>query len=108
MFFSLGASKDKYVEDLYNNADTLDEFSRCMDPHFKNIKNWELFAFALDVPADVIRTCKLYSEYSPTIRLFKYLEITKPDMTVGDVRAALTQNPDRARNDLDRMLKGRT
>ncbi|XP_028516905.1 uncharacterized protein LOC110245882 [Exaiptasia diaphana] len=76
-----------------------------MDPQFKNIENWEHFAFALGVPPVTIRTCKLYSECSPTIRLFKYLEVIKPDMTVGDLRAALTRNLERARFDLDRMLE---
>ncbi|XP_028516902.1 uncharacterized protein LOC114575695 [Exaiptasia diaphana] len=99
-----GASRN--VADFYNNVAALGEFSKCMDPQFKDIKNWELFAFGLDVPADVIRICKLYSEYSPTIRLFQYLSLTHPNMTVSDLKAVLTRNKQRARFDLYRLLKG--
>jgi len=65
------------------------------------IQNWKHLSWELKVDANVIKSLGQYSDFSPTIRLFEYLEATQPDLTIQQLKQALT---DIRRNDLVSLL----
>ena len=94
------------IQDLLDNTTALGDLSHCLDRDFKHVKNWSHFAFVLGVPADVIRTCNLYLEHSPTRKLFEYLEVTRPHLRIGQLRDALIKNKAKPRFDVHDKIKG--
>ena len=65
-------------------------------------KNWSFLG--RNVTSDfryVIKSLEQYSDFSPTIRLFEYLEVTQPDLTIQQLKQALI---DIRRNDLVSLL----
>ena len=76
---------------LLNNPSVLDDLSRCLDKELKVISYWLHLAYELKIPADVYRRFEGYTDFSPTIRMFDYLQATRPKLTVGDLNAALTR-----------------
>ena len=65
------------------------------------IPNWRQLATNLDVDVNVIKRLGQYSDYSPTIRLFEFLEVTQPDLTIKQLKDALLEI---RRNDLFSLL----
>ena len=65
------------------------------------IPNWKQLARELNVDEDVIKILEQYKEQSPTIRLFEYLEVTQPQLTIQQLRNAML---DIRRNDLFSLL----
>ena len=65
------------------------------------IPNWKQLARELNVDEDVIKKLEQYKEQSPTIRLFEYLEVTPPQLTIQQLRKAMLHI---RRNDLCRLL----
>ena len=55
----------------------------------------------LGVDMNVIRRLGQYSDYSPTIRLFEFLEVTQPELTIKQLKDALLEI---RRNDLFSFL----
>ena len=55
----------------------------------------------MKVDEKVIKQLEQYSDYSPTIRLFEHLEVTKPDLAIEQLRNALREIE---RNDLFNLL----
>ncbi|KAK3750566.1 hypothetical protein QZH41_009808, partial [Actinostola sp. cb2023] len=93
------------IQDLLDNTTALGDLSHCLDRDFKHVKNWSHFAFVLGVPADVIRTCNLYLEHSPTRKLFEYLEVTRPHLIIEQLRDALIKNKEKPRFDVHDKIK---
>ncbi|XP_022789031.1 uncharacterized protein LOC111328791 isoform X2 [Stylophora pistillata] len=80
----------------------IEQLALCLDKEMRLIPNWKHLASELDVNADVIRRLeKPYSDYSPTIRLFEYLEATQPDLSIEQLKDALLEI---GRNDLFSLL----
>ena len=67
----------------------------------EQIPNWKHLSRELNVDAEVISTLEGYSDFSPTIRLFDYLEVKQPDLTIHQLKQALS---DIRRNDVSRLL----
>ena len=65
------------------------------------IPNWKDLAWELKVDDDVTKRLELYSDFSPTIRLFEYLGVTQPELTIQELRNALFEI---RRNDLFSLL----
>jgi len=65
------------------------------------IKNWKHLAWELKVYEDVIKNLEQYKGQSPTIRLFEYLEVTQPQLTIQQLRNAMLEI---RRNDLCSLL----
>ena len=65
------------------------------------IPNWKQLARELNVDEDVIKTLEQYKDQSPTIRLFEYLKVTQPQLTIQQLRNAML---DIRRNDLFSLL----
>jgi len=65
------------------------------------IPNWKQLAGQLNVDEDVIKKLEQYKGQSPTIRLFEYLEVTQPQLTIQQLRNAML---DIRRNDLFGLL----
>ena len=53
------------------------------------IPNWRQLATNLDVDVNVIKRLGQYIDYSPTIRLFEFLEVEQPDLTIKQLKDAL-------------------
>ena len=80
----------------------IEQLALCLDKEMRLIPNWKHLASELDVNADVIRRLeKPYSDYSPTIQLFKFLEATQPDLSIEQLKDALLEI---GRNDLFSLL----
>ena len=65
------------------------------------IRNWRHLASKLGVDVDAIRRLEQYSDFSPTIRLFEFLEATQPDLTIKELKDVLLEIK---RNDLISLL----
>ena len=79
----------------------MDQLALCLDRNMRLIPNWKQLARELNVDEDVIKKLEQYKEQSPTIRLFEYLEVTQPQLTIQQLRKAML---DIRRNDLCRLL----
>ena len=55
------------------------------------IKNWKNLAWEMKVDEKVIKQLEQYSDFSPTIRLFEHLAVTKPDLVIEQLRKALSE-----------------
>ena len=68
------------------------------------IPNWRQLSTNLHVDVNVITRLGQYSDYSPTIRLFKFLEAARPDLTIKQLKDALLEI---RRNNLFSLLSTR-
>ena len=82
---------------------TMEKMAKLLDREMKAVKNWKHFSWELEVDASVIETLKWYGDFSPTIRVFDHLEAAQPDLTVSEVKNALS---DIGREDLSLLLDG--
>ena len=83
------------------NPDLIEQLALCLDREMRPIPNWKHLSQELKVDAYVITRLEQYSDFSPTIRLFQYLEVTQPDLTIRTLKQALI---DLSRNDLVSLL----
>lgn len=79
----------------------IEQLALCLDREMRFIPNWRQLATNLDVDVNVIKRLGQYSDYSPTIRLFEFLEVTQPDLTIKQLKDALLEI---RRNDLFSLL----
>ena len=79
----------------------IEQLGFCLDREMKLLPNWKHLSWKLNVDADVITRLEQYSDFSPTIRLFEYLAMTRPDLTILQLKQALF---DIRRNDLFTLL----
>ena len=86
---------------LITNPDLIEQLASCLDREMRLIPNWKHLSWELKVDANVIRSLEQYSDFSPTMRLFEYLEVTQPDLTIQQLKQALI---DIRRNDLVSLL----
>ena len=86
---------------LKRHPNFLDQLALCLDRNMRSIPNWKHLARELNVNEDCIKTLEQYKDHSPTIRLFEYLEVKKPQLTIQQLRNAML---DIRRNDLFRLL----
>ena len=78
----------------------IEQLALCLDREMRLIPNWKRLSEELKVDPKVITRLERCS-FSPTIRLFEYLETTQPDLTILQLKTALL---DINRNDLFRLL----
>ena len=78
----------------------IEKLASCLDRTMGQIPNWRHLSSELNVDAAVISTLE-YSDFSPTIQLFEYLEVRRPDLTMQQLKQALS---DIQRNDVLRLL----
>ena len=86
---------------LTSKPEFIDQLSLCLDRDMRLIRNWKHLASKLGVDVDVIRRLEQYTDFSPTIRLFEFLEATQPDLTIKELKQALLEI---RRNDLFSLL----
>jgi len=86
---------------LRKNPDLIEQLALCLDREMRLISNWKHLSWELKVDGNVIKSLEQYSDFSPTIRLFEYLEVTQPDLTIQQIKQALL---DIRRNDLVSLL----
>ena len=79
----------------------IDQLALCLDRDMRVISNWKNLAWEMKVDEKVIKQLEQYSDFSPTIRLFEHLEVTKPDLDIEQLRNALFEI---GRNDLFNLL----
>ena len=65
------------------------------------IPNWKHFSNELKVDVNVINRLEQYADFSPTIRLFEYLETAQPNLSIQQLKQAFL---DIRRNDLFSLL----
>jgi len=65
------------------------------------IPNWKQLARELKVDEDVVKELEQHQGQSPTIRLFEYLKVTQPQLTIRQLRTAML---DIRRSDLFSLL----
>ena len=65
------------------------------------IHNWKHLASTLEVEVDVIKRLEQYGDFSPTFRLFDFLESWKPDLTIKELKETMLEI---GRNDLLNLL----
>ena len=89
---------------LKRKPDLIDQLALCLDRKMRLIPNWKHLARKLNVDEEVITKLEQFSDFSPTIRLCEYLEVTQPDLSIQQLRNALVEIK---RNDLSlRLTKG--
>jgi len=86
---------------LTKDPDLIEQLALCLDREMRLISNWKHLSRELKVDVNVIKSLEQYSDFSPTIRLFEYLEVTQPDLTIQQLKQALI---DIRRNDLVSLL----
>ncbi|XP_031558097.1 uncharacterized protein LOC116294606, partial [Actinia tenebrosa] len=79
------------IKCLNDNHSALEKLSKCLDREFPHIKCWLHFAEQMKIEKDVICQCRLYSEYSPTVKLFEFLKATRPELSVKELTSALEE-----------------
>ena len=79
----------------------IEQLALCLDRDMRLISNWKNLAWEMKVDGKVIKQLEQYSDFSPTIRLFEYLEVTQPDLVIKQLSSALF---DIGRNDLFNLL----
>lgn len=68
----------------------MDKLVRCLDGQYA-AHEWRLLASALEVPPHVKSQFEMYYRdlTSPTVKLFRYLKIRQPKLTILDLKTAL-------------------
>ena len=79
----------------------MDRLALLLDRKMRLIPNWTQLARELRVDDAVISRLEQYSNHSPTIQLFDYLEVKQPNLSIQQLRKGLTQIN---RNDLNVLL----
>lgn len=79
----------------------VNQLASCLDREMRLIPNWKHLAWELKVDEIVITRLEKYSDFSPTIRLFDYLEAKQPDLDIHKLKNALLEI---RRNDLFSLL----
>ena len=79
----------------------IEQLAFSLDRETKVIPNWKHLSRELKVDEEVITDLEKYTDFSPTIKLFKYLEIRRKDLTIQQLKQALL---DIKRNDLFSLL----
>ncbi|XP_022802850.1 uncharacterized protein LOC111340292 isoform X2 [Stylophora pistillata] len=91
----------KLADILRDNPEFIEQLSLCLDRDMRLAPNWKHLASKLEVHVDIIRRLEQYSDFSPTIRLFDFLEISKPDLTIKELKETMLEI---GRNDLFSLL----
>ena len=86
---------------LTTRPSLIEKLALCLDRTMEQIPNWKHLSRELNVNAAVISSLLEYSDFSPTIRLFEYLEATHPELTIQQLKQALSVIE---RNDVLRLL----
>ena len=79
----------------------MEQLSLCLDRDVRLIPNWKNLASKLEVEVDVIKRLEQYGDFSPTFRLFYFLETSKPDLTIKELKETMLEI---GRNDLLSLL----
>ena len=86
---------------LTHKREFVDQLALLLDREMRLIRNWKHLAREMRVDEGVIKRLEQYSDFSPTIRLFEYLGVTQPELTIQELRNALLEI---RRNDLFSLL----
>ena len=81
--------------------DLIEQMALFLDKEMRLISNWKHFSNELKVDVNVINRLEQYADFSPTIRLFEYLEIAQPNLSIQQLKQAFL---DIRRNDLFSLL----
>ena len=79
----------------------IEKLALCLDRTMEQIPNWKHLSRELNVDEADISALEGYNDISPTIRLFEYLEVTDPELTIQQLKQALS---DIGRNDVLLLL----
>ena len=82
----------------------LDDIALALDEQSKVLANWRSLKLKLGVPPQMLKQFERRSTQSPTYRLFEYLKVTHPQMTLKILKDALELMN---RNDLLKILRDR-
>ena len=86
---------------LREKPGVIEDLALCLDRKMRLIPNWKHLSRELEVDAEAITGLEQYTDISPTIRLFDYLEITRPELNIQQLKEALLEI---RRNDLFTLL----
>ena len=81
--------------------DLIEQMALFLDREMRLIPNWKHFSHELKVDVNVINRLEQYADFSPTIRLFEYLETAQPNLSIQQLKQAFL---DIRRNDLFSLL----
>ena len=81
--------------------DLIEQMALFLDREMRLIPNWKHFSNELKVDVNVINRLEQYADFSPTIRLFEYLETAQPNLSIQQLKQACL---DIRRNDLFSLL----
>ena len=81
--------------------DLIEQMALFLDREMRLIPNWKHFSNELKVDVNVINRLEQYADFSPTIRLFEYLETAQPNLSIQQLKQAFL---DIRRNDLFSLL----
>ena len=101
MQFCLILEGPSLVDVLREKPGVIEELALCLDKKMRLIPNWKHLSRELKIDAEVITVLEQYTDISPTIRLFEYLEITRPELTIQQLKQVLSEI---GRNDLFSLL----
>ena len=79
----------------------IEQMALLLDREMRLIPNWKHFSNELKVEVNVIKRLEQYADFSPTIRLFEFLEVTQPNLTIQQLKQAFLEI---RRNDLFTLL----
>lgn len=79
----------------------MDELALCLDREMRLIPKGKHLAREMRVDEDVVERLEQYRDHSPTIRLFDYLGVTQPRLTIQELTHAMREI---GRNDLYGVL----
>ena len=79
----------------------IERLALCLDRERRLIPNWKHLSCQLNVDPKVVARLQQYTDFSPTIRLFEYLEVWQPDLSIFELKTALLGIE---RNDLFTLL----
>ena len=82
--------------------DLIEQMALFLDREMRLIPNWKHFSNELKVDVNVISRLEQYADFSPTIRLFEYLETAQPNLSIQRLKQAFL---DIRRHDLFSLLK---
>ena len=101
IFYSVCCLESKLTHILRGNPEFMEQLSLCLDRDVRFIPNWKHLASKLEVEVDVIKRLEQYGDFSPTFRLFYFLETSKPDLTIKELKETMLEI---GRNDLLSLL----
>lgn len=101
IFYSIGYLGSKLSHILKDNPELIEQLSLCLDREMRFIPCWKHLASTLEVEVKVIKRLEQYGDFSPTFRLFDYLETSNPDLTIKELKETILEI---GRNDLFSLL----